>query len=736
MIELEKLCGEALYEEVRSLEDGRSIVRDPVSGRLFFKKRLETYNLEVFAWLKDHRSRYVPRIESYWQEGQELVVIEEMIQGNTLEELLREGVSFQERIRILLELCEGLTFLHSAQPPIIHRDLKPSNIMLTEDGVVKIIDYDAAKVSVKGQTRDTQLIGTQGSAAPEQYGFAASDARTDIYALGKLIERMLPNNADAARIVARATRMDPAKRYASAAQIREPIRRIREHPSGLDSLLEKLPGYNPLSKRHRVLARLFIFLACAVLVGGAALAYRQTVVLPRRHQEALANAVQELESCNGEAQEMAEKTIHLLEISPYDALSEDRQKMVRDKARTVIRDCTVGRDGEKQETGLYLTEEGVDFLKKLANLGVGAQTAEGISVGGQVRYLLRYEQWQKALETLPYMAGLPDEESIRTKVRLTCEKKLEEHQKSYDEDGKLEDGTFCLWLCSLMVDAGYEEAREPFESYYVKLLESARTQQDAEDFATADKILKSLLAYEAKVTGDVPRPNVADRIKENSYLKAQWQLRKEDYTAARASFLELGDYEDSPDMVKECDYRRAGLYYSRKQYKAAAELWAAISGYKDADDLCQQSKYHYCLAVSEEPDALAYDYIEELAKAGYPGADQLRDRFNTWLAEIDTGVVYQIGAEQCAAVRATLVRGPLNGSTRLRFELTDLETGMHYTYVSEEKVSRGENYSTYYTTSSLTENIFEKRHSVEIYADDGSKIGSWSGQFAEEFLSD
>ena len=52
--------------------------------------------------------------------------------------------------------------------------------MVTEDGQVKIIDYDAAKLYVRGQKRDTQLIGTQGMAAPEQYGFAASDIRTDI----------------------------------------------------------------------------------------------------------------------------------------------------------------------------------------------------------------------------------------------------------------------------------------------------------------------------------------------------------------------------------------------------------------------------------------------------------------------------------------------------------------------------------------------------------------------------
>ena len=153
MMELEKICEQALYEDVQILDDGRAIVRDMASGKLFYRKRLVIYKTEVFAWLKTHRSRYVPKIESFWQDGDDLVVIEEFIQGETLEKILEEAehgeeLPFRERIRILEELCNGLSFLHSADPPIIHRDLKASNIMLTEDGVVKIIDYDAAKLYV------------------------------------------------------------------------------------------------------------------------------------------------------------------------------------------------------------------------------------------------------------------------------------------------------------------------------------------------------------------------------------------------------------------------------------------------------------------------------------------------------------------------------------------------------------------------------------------------------------
>ena len=218
MTELEQLCENALYDEMRVLEDGKSVVRDIPTGKLYFKKTLDVYNEHVYAFLKEHRNKNVAGIQAYWKDGERLVVIEELIQGRTLDHLLQDGEStlpeaernippltFTARIDILSQICDGLQFLHSAQPPIIHRDIKASNIMVTDDSVVKIIDYDAAKIYIAGQDKDTMMIGTQGLAAPEQYGFAQSNVRTDLYALGKLIERILPDNVDAKRIASMAT---------------------------------------------------------------------------------------------------------------------------------------------------------------------------------------------------------------------------------------------------------------------------------------------------------------------------------------------------------------------------------------------------------------------------------------------------------------------------------------------------------------------------------------------------
>jgi hypothetical protein len=107
-----------------------------------------------------------------------------------------------------------------------------------------------------------------------------------------------------------------------------------------------------------------------------------------------------------------------------------------------------------------------------------------------------------------------------------------------------------------------------------------------------------------------------------------------------------------------------------------------------------------------------------------------------WRARIDTGIALLVGSEQESQIRATLVSGPEEGSTHVRFEVTDLTTGQVSGMTSEESCKRGESTSCYYHVNSLTENIFERDYTVNVYADDGTRIGSWTGRFPKEFLRD
>ena len=119
---------------------------------------------------------------------------------------------------------------------------KASNIMVTGNGEVKIIDYDAAKIYKPDSSGDTTHLGTDGVAAPEQYGFMQSDTRSDVYAVGKMLANAFPDNKRIQTIAAKASSFDPRDRYANAGELSDVL-------SGKVCLKSKLknpfppPGY-------------------------------------------------------------------------------------------------------------------------------------------------------------------------------------------------------------------------------------------------------------------------------------------------------------------------------------------------------------------------------------------------------------------------------------------------------------------------------------------------------------
>lgn len=122
----------------------------------------------------------------------------------------------REARRFLLALADGLAVLHAHR--ILHRDIKPENLIEQRDGTIRLIDFDAARVmGAEGEEKaaDTVYLGTRGYAPPEQYGYGATDARSDIYALGMTMQELLgPDyHGSLARICRRASEVDPKRRY-------------------------------------------------------------------------------------------------------------------------------------------------------------------------------------------------------------------------------------------------------------------------------------------------------------------------------------------------------------------------------------------------------------------------------------------------------------------------------------------------------------------------------------------
>ena len=144
--------------------------------------------------LKKLKHPNLPSIVDIIDLDENFLIVMDYIEGNTLEKLLLEkGARTQEEVvNWAMQLCDVLTYLHTRPMPIVYRDMKPSNIMLKSDGKVVLIDFGTAREFKERHITDTFCLGTQGYAAPEQFGgMGQTDARTDIYSLGATMYHLL-----------------------------------------------------------------------------------------------------------------------------------------------------------------------------------------------------------------------------------------------------------------------------------------------------------------------------------------------------------------------------------------------------------------------------------------------------------------------------------------------------------------------------------------------------------------
>ncbi|HEX7736299.1 MAG TPA: protein kinase [Ktedonobacteraceae bacterium] len=155
----------------------------------------ETFNRET-TLLPGLKHDGIPRFFSHFTDPEHWYLVMEYIPGQTLEEYLQNSTekgycSLVDTLRIGIALCLILEYLHLCKPPLIFRDVKPANIMITRNRRVYLIDFGIARAFSPGKAKDTTPLGSPGFAAPEQYGRAQSDQRTDIYGLGATLQTLL-----------------------------------------------------------------------------------------------------------------------------------------------------------------------------------------------------------------------------------------------------------------------------------------------------------------------------------------------------------------------------------------------------------------------------------------------------------------------------------------------------------------------------------------------------------------
>lgn len=212
--------------------------------------------------LKKLKHPSLPSIIDIIDHDENFLIVMDYIEGNTLEKVLREyGIQSQENVvSWAIQLCDVFQYLHTRKPPIIYRDMKPSNVMLKSDGSVVLIDFGTAREFKERNVADTTCLGTQGYAAPEQFGGQGqTDARTDIYCLGATMYHLVtghnpseppyemypitqwnPNlSSGLEKIISKCTQRNPHDRYQTADELMYAL----EHYKDLDeSAMKKYKG--------------------------------------------------------------------------------------------------------------------------------------------------------------------------------------------------------------------------------------------------------------------------------------------------------------------------------------------------------------------------------------------------------------------------------------------------------------------------------------------------------------
>src|SRR5258707_500219 len=195
----------------------------------------ETFNRET-TLLPGLKHEGIPKFYGHFTDPEHWYLVMEYISGQTLEEYLQKSnewgyCSLSDTLKIGIALCYILEYLHFCKPPLIFRDVKPANIMLTRNKRVYLIDFGIARAFNPGKAKDTTPLGSPGYAAPEQYGRAQSDQRTDIYGLGATLQTLL-------------TGRDPL-------ELRQGLPSLAPHPippdvqSLLDSMMNSDPNRRP-----------------------------------------------------------------------------------------------------------------------------------------------------------------------------------------------------------------------------------------------------------------------------------------------------------------------------------------------------------------------------------------------------------------------------------------------------------------------------------------------------------
>jgi serine/threonine protein kinase len=236
--------------EISRLSDSTVLCIYEPLDRLYIAKRVPKENRTLFEELKKINNPHIANVSIIDESENDLIIYTKYISGETLADIIEErGPLPQEEItKIAVEICDGLAQIH--KKGIVHRDINPNNILISSDSVTKIIDFGIIRKNKPNVANDTLILGTPGYAAPEQFGFTQSSCRTDIYALGVLMNVMatgkLPNEKRATgklgKVISKCIEIDSEKRFNTISEVQDALEEKSGVYGPIDKFLAAMPG--------------------------------------------------------------------------------------------------------------------------------------------------------------------------------------------------------------------------------------------------------------------------------------------------------------------------------------------------------------------------------------------------------------------------------------------------------------------------------------------------------------
>lgn len=238
-----------VYECLKESEDSSTfLVKETATGILCVLKwgrnrqaEFLRNEMEIMKKMADRKLSGIPKAYRIFEENGEVYLVREYIEGMSLAQMVLQkgGISEAEICRISRKICQTAEQFQNPDEPMIHRDIKPENIVVTPGDEVVFIDFGTMRSYKKDGSRDTFVVGTRGTAAPEQYGYTQTDQRTDVYAIGQTMLYMVSESYEMnqlsecavsrrmKKIIEKACSFEPDKRYGDAAQLRRAVEKCQ-----------------------------------------------------------------------------------------------------------------------------------------------------------------------------------------------------------------------------------------------------------------------------------------------------------------------------------------------------------------------------------------------------------------------------------------------------------------------------------------------------------------------------